>query len=121
MAAASPSPSVQSSRWSGGGGWSGHRGHGHGGHWIGPAAGFAAGAAIGSAVASPGYYGYYDNYAYDPYYDDSGDSYVPAYGSYSGPSAAGGEDVAYCMARYKSYDPGSGTFLGYDGERHPCP
>ncbi|WFU23679.1 BA14K family protein [Bradyrhizobium sp. CB1717] len=28
---------------------------------------------------------------------------------------------AYCAQRYRSYDPGSGTYLGYDGERHPCP
>jgi len=29
--------------------------------------------------------------------------------------------VAYCMNRYRSYDPRSGTYLGYDGLRHPCP
>jgi BA14K-like protein len=29
--------------------------------------------------------------------------------------------VAYCSQRYRSYDPASGTFLGYDGLRHPCP
>ncbi|MGH6739994.1 MAG: BA14K family protein, partial [Bradyrhizobium sp.] len=23
--------------------------------------------------------------------------------------------------RYRSYDPASGTYLGYDGLRHPCP
>jgi hypothetical protein len=28
---------------------------------------------------------------------------------------------AYCAQRFKSYDPGSGTYLGYDGLRHPCP
>ncbi|MGA7941219.1 MAG: BA14K family protein, partial [Bradyrhizobium sp.] len=22
--------------------------------------------------------------------------------------------------RYRSYDPASGTYLGYDGLRHPC-
>jgi hypothetical protein len=27
----------------------------------------------------------------------------------------------YCMQRFKSYDPRSGTYLGYDGARHPCP
>ena len=27
----------------------------------------------------------------------------------------------YCSQRYKSYDPASGTYLGYDGQRHPCP
>jgi hypothetical protein len=29
--------------------------------------------------------------------------------------------VAYCMQRFRSYDPASGTYLGYDGRRHPCP
>lgn len=29
--------------------------------------------------------------------------------------------VAYCAQRFKSYDPASGTYLGYDGLRHPCP
>jgi hypothetical protein len=29
--------------------------------------------------------------------------------------------VAYCMQRFRSYDPASGTYLGYDGLRHPCP
>lgn len=30
-------------------------------------------------------------------------------------------DVAYCIRHYKSYDIESGTYLGYDGYRHPCP
>jgi hypothetical protein len=25
-----------------------------------------------------------------------------------------------CAQRYRSYDRASGTFLGYDGHRHPC-
>ncbi len=29
--------------------------------------------------------------------------------------------VAYCSQRFRSYDPASGTYLGYDGNRHPCP
>ncbi len=29
--------------------------------------------------------------------------------------------ISYCMQRFKSYDPASGTYLGYDGRRHPCP
>jgi hypothetical protein len=32
-------------------------------------------------------------------------------------SAANG---ASCAQRYHSYDPASGTFLGYDGRRHTC-
>jgi hypothetical protein len=29
--------------------------------------------------------------------------------------------VADCAARLRSYDPASGTYLGFDGRRHPCP
>ena len=34
---------------------------------------------------------------------------------------SGGDSAGYCAQRYKSYDPASGTYLGYDGQRHPCP
>jgi len=103
-------------RWHGGG-W--HGGWHHGGRAGAGIAGFAAGALIGGALASRPYYGY----GYDPYY--SGD-YVydtAPYGAYGGPvyGAAPGGDVAYCQQRFKSYDPASGTYLGYDGVRHPCP
>src|SRR5262245_7494045 len=98
--------------------WGG--GHWHGGGWGGAAAGFAAGALIGgaAAAASAPYYGapyYYDDaYAYQPgvVYEDSYAA-APAYGA--------GRDDAYCASRYRSYDPASGTYLGYDGIRHPCP
>jgi BA14K-like protein len=29
--------------------------------------------------------------------------------------------VAYCLQRFRSYDVRTGTYLGYDGYRHPCP
>jgi hypothetical protein len=29
--------------------------------------------------------------------------------------------VAECKRRFKSYDPTSRSFLGYDGRRHRCP
>jgi hypothetical protein len=29
--------------------------------------------------------------------------------------------IAYCMRRFRSYDPESMTYLGLDGLRHPCP
>ncbi|MCK1317344.1 BA14K family protein [Bradyrhizobium sp. 23] len=35
--------------------------------------------------------------------------------------AQAAENNAYCSQRYKSYDPSSGTYRGYDGVRHPCP
>jgi hypothetical protein len=31
------------------------------------------------------------------------------------------DTAAYCAQRFRSYDPASGTYLGYDGLRHPCP
>jgi hypothetical protein len=47
---------------------------------------------------------------------------APLYGAYAYQPGYGGDDaVAYCMSRFQSYDPDSGTYLGYDGLRHPCP
>ena len=54
-------------------------------------------------------------YAYAPDYDQG---YV--YGTAPGYAGAGRDD-AYCSQRFRSYDPASGTYLGYDGIRHPCP
>ena len=93
---------IETAQWRGRGGrWSGHRGGG---------AGFGAallgGAIIGGLLAAP--YDGYGPYAYEagPYV------YGPGYG---------GDAEAYCMQRFKSYDPGSGTYLGFDGYRHSCP
>ena len=82
----------------------GHRGYGrhyggygwhHRGFGVGAGlAGLAAGAVIGGAIAS---------------------QVAPAY---VGPDA---NAVAYCSRKFKSYDPSSGTYLGYDGNRHACP
>jgi MFS family permease len=79
----------------------------HGGWGWGAGAGFAAGALLGGALASRPYYG--SRY----YYNDPG-----YYAAVPGPS---GSADAYCAQRFKSYDPASGTYLGYDGIRHPCP
>lgn len=34
---------------------------------------------------------------------------------------SGGSAYSYCAQRYRSYDPASGTYLSYDGNRYPCP
>jgi hypothetical protein len=78
-------------------GWRGHR-HSYDRrrhHDWGPALGAAiiGGIALGALAAQPRYYPYY----------------------------APDDAVAYCMRRFRSYDPVSGTYLGYDGLRHPCP
>lgn len=74
------------------------------GCWVGAgvAAGIIGGAIIGSTIPRrrPPPPGYYD---------------------YDGPPPRRADAVEYCMERFKSYEPGSGTYLGYDGHRHPCP
>ena len=74
------------------------RGRGYRGGGAGVAAGVIGGLILGGMLAAP----YYDH----PYYDRG---YV------------GGDAVGYCMRRFRSYDPRSGTYVGYDGYRHPCP
>jgi BA14K-like protein len=93
---------VETVRWRG----RGYYGRGHYGPGWGVGAGLLGGAIIGGMLAAP-YYGY-GPYAYEP-------------GPYVYGRGYGGNAVAYCMRRFKSYDPGSGTYLGYDGYRHPCP
>jgi len=95
QAAVSADNPVTEVRWRGGWGW-------------GP--GLAAGALIGAGIAASRPY-YYSPYYYGPAY------YGPGYDGPPPPNDA----AAYCMQRYRSYDPASGTFLGYDGLRHPCP
>ncbi len=76
--------------------------------------GAVAGAVAAGVVAGyPGYYapGYYD----DGYDDDAAVAVVP------GPAGGDDDAVAYCMQTYRSYDPASGTYMGNDGLRHPCP
>jgi hypothetical protein len=99
-------------RFSGGGYRGGYANRGGGGGAVVP--GLIAGAVIGGALASsyggPGYYapGYYDDQ-----YDDGPVAVAPQVG--------GDDSVGYCMQTYRSYDPRSGTYLGTDGYRHPCP
>jgi BA14K-like protein len=82
---------------------------------FGAGAGFVAGVAAGSALG----YGY----GYDPYY--YGDDYAYYDGGYYDPGYVVGEaavpDASWCAAQYRSYDPATGTYLGFDGLRHPCP
>ena len=78
--------------------WHHHYYRGGGGGAI---AGFAAGAILGGVLASQQPYGYGPGY------------YAQGY--------EGGDAVGYCMSRFRSYDPASGTYLGYDGQRHSCP
>lgn len=66
---------------------------------------------IGGLLAVPHYYDPYPSYY--PY-----GYYAPRYVGPIGYGAPGWE--AYCFSRYRSFDPISGTYLGYDGRRHFC-
>jgi hypothetical protein len=74
-------------------------------------------------AADPGY-GADPGYAPGPGYA-AGPGYAPGPGSAYAPGydygTAPGSDDAYCAQRFRSYDPASGTYLGYDGLRHSCP
>jgi BA14K-like protein len=107
---------VPSGNWNGGN-WRG--GNWHGGGWR-HRGGFWPGVAAGAAIGALGSYAYSGGPYYDPYY--YGDDYYYN----DSPAVAvvpdtGGDSAAYCAQRYRSYDPASGTYLGYDGLRHPCP
>jgi hypothetical protein len=86
-----------------GGGWRG--GGWRGGGWGYYGGGFAAGAILGGMLAAPYYYPSPYYYGDSGYYDDVA------------PDGA----VDYCMRRFRSYNPNTGTYLGNDGYRHPCP
>ena len=91
-----------------------HHGYGRGNGLAIGAGALAAGAIIGGAMQqNQGYYYPAESY---PVYSDQ----VPTYDA--GPQVVDeGDSTAYCQQTYRSYDPASGTYLGYDGLRHPCP
>jgi hypothetical protein len=65
---------------------------------------YAPGIAIGLGTSEGDYGGYYDDFGFaeDGYADDSGD-----------------EHVQWCLNHHRSYDPGTDSFWGHDGQ-HPC-
>ena len=75
-----------------------YRGYRYNRGW-GPAAGVGIGLATGALI---------------------GGALAAAPRTYYGPGVTA-DEVAYCSRRFKSYDPSSGTSLGYDGNRHACP
>ena len=77
------------------------------------AAGFAVGTLFGSAAARPRYYAPRAVYvAPAPVYAPRPVYYVghPRYHQW----------VAYCSSKYRSFDPATGLYFGYDGQYHPC-
>ena len=74
------------------------------------AAGVIGGLIIGSMIASSPY-----RYGGPVYYYAPGPVYPPGYYDYDHR-----DWLDYCFSRYRSFDPRSGTYMGYDGRRHYC-
>lgn len=91
--------------------WGWHHGW-HGGWGLGGLAAGVIGGAVAAATSplwAPDYYGYAWGPGYGVY------DYVPA-----PPVVAGGAGVAWCEAHFRSYNPATGMYLGYDGVYHRC-
>lgn len=71
------------------------------------AAGFAVGTLFGHATARPRYYA-------------PRAVYVAPRPVYYAPAPWTPEWYSYCGAKYRSFDPRSGTFIGLDGYQHMC-
>ena len=86
--------------------WRGHRHHGDAG--AAAIIGGIVGLGIGAAIAS------------QPRYYEPAPRYYRAAPVYGSPRPWTREWYRYCSARYRSFDPGSGTFQPYHGPRQLC-
>lgn len=66
------------------------------------------------------YYYYVYDWGYDPWFA-WGVPVFPYYEEYYDFPPVTDDAIAECKRRFRSYDPVSRTYLGYDGLRHPCP
>ncbi len=111
----------------------GHRHRNNDDAWVAGAVGLAAGALIGSAIASPPPPRYYGERGYidpEPDYYEPRPVYRPrpVYPPVYRPVAVETYGLEpwtpawyrYCSQRYRSFNPDSGTFVGYDGRSHFC-
>ena len=85
-------------------------------HAAAAAVGFAAGALLGSALAQPRYYVPAPVYVAPapPPVHVAPAPVVYLYQPWTP------EWYAYCRGKYRSFDPGTGYYLGYDGQYHFC-
>jgi len=118
-----------------GGGYRGSRHVYRGGAYRGSRQVYRGGAYRGGRYVNRGYYGrrYYGGRYYGPRYGYYGPGYGYGYGAAAGAiglttGAIVGSAIAqsnnaasYCAQRYRSYNPATGTYVGYDGVRRRCP
>jgi len=92
------------------GSWYPHHKHNNGAAVAAGIFGFATGAIVGSALTAPRYYAP----APQPYY------YAPKPVYYGLPAPWTPAWYSYCTSKYRSFNPNTGYFLGYDGRYHFC-
>jgi hypothetical protein len=85
-----------------------HRGGGGGGGFAGGLLGGVIGGVIGGAFAPRPYY-QPPVYQQPPVYYQQPGYYVSQ------------EQIAWCIQRYRSYNPQTLSYMGYDGYAHRCP
>ena len=114
--------------------WGRHRHHGSGDAVAAGVIGLAAGALIGSALSQPQPTYVQPEPIYDapPAYYPAPRAYYPAPRAYYAPPRQvtyyrqGGFEpwsrswYNYCSDRYRSFNPNTGTYRGYDGRGHFC-
>ena len=84
-----------------------HWGRNDGGGFLGGLIGGAVGGVVGGMLRPPPYYPPPVYYPPPP----------PTYQPYAYPP----DQVAWCMQRYRSYNPQTGFFVGFDNQLHRCP
>lgn len=105
--------------WRGGPGWGGP-GWGWRGGWgppPPPAWGWRAGG-WGPGPYWGGYYGYGPGWGFAPGFATG--VIVGSAVAVPPPPPPPANWYAYCASKYRSFDPRTGTYMGYDGRRHPC-
>src|SRR6185312_15798280 len=103
--------------------------------YYGAAGYYGTGAALGTAAAVGAAGSYWGNQNYNSYSGQYNGTFPVQYNDlssmkyYEGPIGLGAyafagpteTTSAWCASRYRSYNPSTGMFLGYDGQYHPCP
>lgn len=85
--------------------------------------GFAAGAILGGALSAPRYgHGHHGGGYYEPdvVYVEPAPVYVQPAPAYYAVEPWTAEWYAYCESKYRSFNPSTGYFKGYDGQFHLC-
>lgn len=72
------------------------------------------GGGFGDGFGHHGFWPHHHGFGSSWGYDDSDDDHDAT-------TTTSSATAAKCAQQFRSYNPATGTYLGYDGKRHPCP